>query len=594
MIAMKKLLYFFALLFSFSAAFALDASKLLPPEQAFVPQVNVTDEGISVQFSVADGYYLYQQKISADTDNGVVLSAPTFSTGEEINDEFFGKQIVYHRAAQVVWPYQKPVKSAYKLTLNYQGCAEVGVCYPPSTQEFEITDSGLYQTEVPKSGKDLFLSPSPNGSSSPQPSKDSSRFKLSWDTLNANLLAFFLAGIGLSFTACMYPLLPIVSSIVVSDKGTTKTRAFALSMIYVQGLALTYTVVGVIAGVTGALLTVWLQQPWVVLAAAVVMVVLALSMFGVFSLQLPSVIQSYFQQQSSKLSGGKIASVFVMGMLSALIIGPCVAPPLAFALGYIGQTGDATLGGLALYMLALGTGVPLVLIGTFGGHVLPKAGAWMNGIKYAFGFILLAVAVYLATPFLPYELTVALYSLLMIIPAGMLLAKASQFRGAMKFTSMLLGIFLLLAGTWFAYYSVMKETTNLHRFLTLTPSTADTHKPEHVYTDVTQLKQAMVSALEADPSQPIVLDFYADWCVSCKEMAAYTLNQPEVQAEVNMQRFFKADVTTNTPEHQALLKEYGLFGPPGIFVIHADGRLSEALLGFVKPDAFIRWYQDNR
>jgi thiol:disulfide interchange protein DsbD len=317
-------------------------------------------------------------------------------------------------------------------------------------------------------------------------------------------------------------------------------------------------------------------------------------MFGVFSLQLPSVIQSYFQQQSSKLSGGKIASVFVMGMLSALIIGPCVAPPLAFALGYIGQTGDATLGGLALYMLALGTGVPLVLIGTFGGHILPKAGAWMNGIKYAFGFILLAVAVYLATPFLPYELTVALYSLLMIIPAGMLLAKALQLRGAMKFTSLLLGIFLLLAGTWFAYYSVMKETTNLHRFLTLTSSTADTYKPEHVYTDVTQLKQAMVSALEADPSQPIVLDFYADWCVSCKEMAAYTLNQPEVQAEVNMQRFFKADVTTNTPEHQALLKEYGLFGPPGIFVIHADGRLSEALLGFVKPDAFIRWYQDNR
>ena len=591
---MKKLLYFFTLLLSFSAAFAVDASKLLPPEQAFVPQVNVTDEGISVQFAIADGYYLYQQKISADVDNNVALAAPTFSVGEEINDEFFGKQIVYHRAAQVVWSYQKPVKSTYTLTLNYQGCAEVGVCYPPNTQDFEITGSGLYQTEVPKSGKDLFLSPSSNGSSSPQPSKDSSRFKLSWDTLNANLLAFFLAGIGLSFTACMYPLLPIVSSIVVSDKGTSKTRAFALSMIYVQGLALTYTVVGVIAGVTGALLTVWLQQPWVVLAAAVVMVVLALSMFGVFSLQLPSVIQSYFQQQSSKLSGGKIASVFVMGMLSALIIGPCVAPPLAFALGYIGQTGDATLGGLALYMLALGTGVPLVLIGTFGGHILPKAGAWMNGIKYAFGFILLAVAVYLATPFLPYELTVALYSLLMIIPAGMLLAKALQLRGAMKFTSLLLGIFLLLAGTWFAYYSVMKETTNLHRFLTLTSSTADTYKPEHVYTDVTQLKQAMVSALEADPSQPIVLDFYADWCVSCKEMAAYTLNQPEVQAEVNMQRFFKADVTTNTPEHQALLKEYGLFGPPGIFVIHADGRLSEALLGFVKPDAFIRWYQDNR
>lgn len=230
----------------------------------------------------------------------------------------------------------------------------------------------------------------------------------------------------------MYPLIPIVSSIVVGDKAASKGRAFALSMVYVQGLALTYTLVGVIAGLTGALLTVWLQQPWVVLAAAALMVVLALSMFGLFSIQLPAAVQSYFQNQSNKLSGGKIASVFVMGMLSALIIGPCVAPPLAFALGYIGQTGDAALGGLALYALALGTGLPLIIIGTFGGHILPKAGVWMNGIKYAFGFVLLAVAVYLATPFLPYLLVVALYTLLMLVPAGLLLAQAPKMAGRLK------------------------------------------------------------------------------------------------------------------------------------------------------------------
>ena len=306
-------------------------------------------------------------------------------------------------------------------------------------------------------------------------------------------------------------------------------------------------------------------------------------------------MQSYFQNQSNKLSGGKIASVFVMGMLSALIIGPCVAPPLAFALGYIGQTGDAALGGLALYALALGTGLPLIIIGTFGGHILPKAGVWMNGIKYAFGFVLLAVAVYLATPFLPYLLVVALYTLLMLVPAGLLLAQVPKTAGRLKSVCLFLGAALLLGGTWFAWQSSQQQTTTLHRFLTLTPpaAMAEAGSHGHVYTDVGELKAAMQAALAADPSRPVLLDFYADWCISCKEMAAYTLNQPEVHDAVDMNRFFQIDVTANTPEQQALLKEYGLFGPPGVFVLHADGRRSEALLGFVKPAAFVEWYRQN-
>ncbi|MDU4876814.1 MAG: protein-disulfide reductase DsbD, partial [Neisseria subflava] len=363
---MKKFLYFLIAFLGLSSfAFAVDANDLLPPEQAFVPQVNVTDQGISVQFKIADGYYMYQSKIVAATNPDKVLAEPKFSKGEEKEDEFFGKQTVYHHTAQVDLPY-KQAAPQYKLTLTYQGCAEVGVCYPPVDTEFDVKGNGVYQpqSDEPVSAKDRFLQPSASsdGQMPAQPTTnnpDSSRFKLSWDTLNANLLAFFVAGLGLSFTACMYPLLPIVSSIVVGDKKAGKGRAFTLSMVYVQGLALTYTLVGVIAGLTGALLTVWLQQPWVVLAAAALMVILALSMFGLFNIQLPNSVQSYFQNQSNKLSGGKIISVFIMGILSALIVGPCVAPPLAFALGYIGQTGDAVLGGLALYALALGTGVPL-------------------------------------------------------------------------------------------------------------------------------------------------------------------------------------------------------------------------------------------
>lgn len=601
---MKKLFYFIlAFLALFNTAFAgpIDASKLLPPEQAFRPQINVTEQGINVQFQIAEGYYLYQSKIIADTDSaGVLADTPQFSPGEEKEDEFFGKQIVYHHAAQVNWPY-KQAFGQYKLTLSYQGCAEVGVCYPPVDTSFDINGNGLYEPQgdnAPVSAKERFTQPnakSSDGLKSAPAKGDSSRFKLSWDSLNANLLAFFLAGLGLSFTACMYPLLPIVSSIVVGDKNATKSRAFALSMVYVQGLALTYTLVGVFAGLTGALLTVWLQQPWVVLTAAAIMVLLALSMFGFFNIQLPSAVQSYFQNQSNKLSGGRMASVFVMGMLSALIVGPCVAPPLAFALGYIGQTGDAVLGGLALYALALGTGVPLIIIGTFGGHIMPRAGDWMNGIKSAFGFILLAVAVYLATPYLPYALVVSLYTLLLVVPAVWLLVRAGKQTGRLKSVAMVLGFLLLIGGAWFGWQSYQRQTTALHHFLTLTPPSEAGQSSDHgiMFTDVAELKAAMNAALKADPSKPVLLDFYADWCVSCKEMAAYTLNQPQVHEVVDMQRFFQIDVTANTAEHQALLKEYGLFGPPGVFVIRADGTRSEALLGFVKPEAFIEWYRQN-
>ncbi|MFV2030491.1 protein-disulfide reductase DsbD [Neisseria sp. S1] len=592
---MKK--FFYALLSLFAlvqTAWGIDASKLLPPEQAFIPQVIATGQGINVQFSIADGYYLYQSKITADTSPAGFLNSPQYSRGEIKEDEFFGKQTVYHQAAQINWPYNR-VPQPYILTLSYQGCADAGVCYPPVETTFNIGSEGIYQPEtLPSNRVDRFLAPSDNAPAS-STTRSNSRFTLSWDTLNANLLAFFLAGLGLSFTACMYPLIPIVSSIVVGDKSASKQRAFTLSFIYVQGLALTYTLVGVFAGLTGALLTVWLQQPWVVLAASVLMVILALGMFGVFSIQLPSSLQSYFQQQSSRLSGGKVASVFVMGMLSALIVGPCVAPPLAFALGYIGQTGDAALGGLALYTLAIGTGTPLILIGTFGGHILPKAGTWMNGIKYAFGFILLGVAVYLATPYLPYSVIATLYTLLMIIPAGLMLAKLPKLTGRLKSFSLIAGIVLLAGGSWFGYQSINRQSTALHHFLTLNPTTSTgNHIYGHVFTDVGELKAAMQRALDTNSNAPVLLDFYAEWCISCKEMAAYTLNQTEVAEAVDMNRFFTIDVTANTPEHQALLKEYGLFGPPGIFIIRADGSRSEALLGFVKPAAFIDWYQTHR
>ncbi|MDO4641987.1 MAG: protein-disulfide reductase DsbD [Neisseria sp.] len=579
------------------AAYAVDASKLLPPEQAFVPQVDVSDKGVNVEFNIADGYYLYQSRIQADTGNAGLLGEPQFSKGQEKEDEFFGKQTVFHQHAQVVWPYkQAGAHSGYTLKLTYQGCADVGVCYPPVENVFEIKGNGLYQPDnvPPANGKDRFLKPSSGQNDATQPQGQNSHpFNLSRETLGANLLAFFIAGLGFSFTACMYPLLPIVSGIVVGDKQVGKGRAFSLSMVYVQGLALTYTVVGLIAGLTGSLLTVWLQQAWVVLTAAGLLVVLALSMFGLFNIQLPAALQSYFQNQSNKLSGGRLASVFGMGMLSALIVGPCVAPPLVGALAYIGKTGDAVLGGLALYALALGTGVPLILVGTFGGHVLPRAGAWMNGIKYAFGIILLAAALYIARPFLPYAVVVVLYSLLLIIPAGMLLVRVMHTDGLMRQLSAVLGGVLLLGGLWFGFQSYSNKTTALHEFLTLYPDMEKGGLHSEKFTNVEELKAAMNMALQEKPNEPVLLDFYADWCVSCKEMEAKTLNQPEVGKAVDMSRFFQINVTANTPEQQELLKEYGLYGPPGIFVVKSGGHRSEALLGFVQADEFIEWVRHN-
>lgn len=595
---MKKLLFFFAALFSLGSAFAVDPSQLLPPEEAFVPQVQATDKGVEIGFKIADGYYLYRDKITIAAEPQTAFAAPVYSPGKEKEDEFFGKQTVYYHQAAVSYAYTAKPQDGYKLTVMYQGCADAGVCYPPTETLFDIKGAGLYQVNAPAAEKPSarFTAPAAvtqtEGQSAPAKTPDSSRFKLSWDTLNANLLAFFLAGLGLSFTACMYPLIPIVSSIVVGDKNASKGRALALTLVYTQGLALTYTLVGVIAGTTGALLTVWLQQPAVVLAAAALMVVLALSMFGLFNIQLPNAVQSYFQNQSNKLSGGKIAGVFGMGMLSALIVGPCVAPPLAFALGYIGQTGDAVLGGLALYALALGTGVPLVIIGTFGGHVLPKAGDWMNGVKYAFGFILLAVAVYLASSFLPYAAAAALYTALLLAPALLMLAKLGGMSGRLKTFAAVLSALLLAGGAWFGLQSWRGESTALHAFLTLHPA-AVADGLHRKYADADELKAALADALAADPSTPVILDFYADWCVSCKEMEAHTLNTEQVRAAVPMERFFQADVTANNPGHQALLKEYGLFGPPGVFVVKADGSRSEALLGFAKPDEFVAWYRKH-
>jgi thioredoxin:protein disulfide reductase len=577
---------------------ANDYGRLLAPEQAFVPQLTVHDQEIRVHFVIADGYYLYRNKIQVSTEPAGLFDAAQFiQPGKQKHDEFFGKQQVYYNYADVIWRYSTGAQTVpYQLTLSYQGCADAGICYPPVENTLTISRTGKYSiTSQPlRDQPDVRTFTIPAAKSSPPEwsgsSGSDSLFQLSRATLITNLMTFFIAGMGLSLTACMYPLLPIVSAIVMgSHQKTTKWRAFVLSFVYVQGLAFTYTIVGIVTARTGAFLTGWLQQPAVVLATAAILVILALSMFDLYSIQLPTRWQAFFQRASGRFRGGHLLSVLVMGALSALIVGPCVAPPLAFALGYIGQSGDATLGGMALYVMALGTGIPLILISVFGVHILPRAGGWMTCVKYLFGLMLMGAATYIATPFLNYHLVVAIYTLLMLVPAIYLGWQWYHSKGRQRWFNAVASVLFLIGGIYFVSASAMNYATPLHRFLTLTPPSGQHFgryfkKPE-------QLHQAMQQLFEDDPNKPVLVDFYADWCISCKEMTAFTLSKVSVRRVIEEERFLQIDVTNNTPAQRRMMQQYGLYGPPGLFVVHSNGYRSQPLIGYVPAPELLSWYE---
>ncbi|PIT61329.1 hypothetical protein BHC47_06950 [Snodgrassella alvi] len=597
---LKLLFMLLALLLGLnSAVLAADNNNLLPPEQAFIPELIVHNQDIRVHFVIADGYYLYRNKIQITTEPADIFGEGQFiQQGQQKHDEFFGTQQIYYDHADVVWRYStKGTQTVpYQLTLSYQGCADAGICYPPVENTLTISRTGKYRitpqsTHIQPVPPDTFTDPpvkAPPSEWSGSSGGDS-LFQLSRATLITNLMTFFIAGMGLSLTACMYPLLPIVSAIVMGTRQkTSKLRAFILSFVYVQGLAFTYTIVGIVTARTGAFLTGWLQQPAVVLTAAAILVILALSMFDLYSIQFPARWQAFFQQASGRFRGGHLLSVLVMGALSALIVGPCVAPPLAFALGYIGQSGDATLGGMALYVMALGTGIPLILISVFGVHILPRAGNWMVGVKYLFGLMLLGAATYIATPFLNYYLVITIYTLLMLIPAIYLGWQWYHSQGRQRWFNAITAALFLAGGIGFVSASIMNYATPLHRFLTLTPPSSQHFgryfdKPE-------QLRLAMQELFDEDPDKPVIIDFYADWCISCKEMTAFTLNKASVRRVIEEKRFLQIDVTNNTPAQRRMLQRYGLYGPPGLFVVHSNGYRSQPLIGYVPAPELLSWY----
>ncbi|KAB2926677.1 MAG: protein-disulfide reductase DsbD [Dechloromonas sp.] len=576
----------FLILFAFLASFA-HAEEFLDPAVAFKPSARALDgQTVEVVYTIAKDYYLYRDKFrfAAEGDTAT-LGTPVLPKGKEKDDDTFGKVEVYYKTVSIRLPVERfsSGELPLRLAVTSQGCAEAGVCYPPQTQTVSLTLPDPATT--------------PSASLVGEGGGDESGLIAA--TLKdagfwAILAFFFVAGLGLSLTPCVFPMIPILSGIIAGQgHKASHARGFALSLAYVLGMALTYAAVGVAAGLSGTLLTAALQNAWVLGAFALVFVILSLSMFGFYELQLPTALQSKLSEESSHLQGGRGIGVFLMGALSALIVGPCVAAPLAGALLYIGQTGDAVLGGTALFVMALGMGAPLIAVGTAGGSLLPKTGPWMEGVKKAFGVLLLATALWLVSPVLPTVVVMLGWAALLIIPAIFLHALdplPPHARGWQRFWKGI-GIVMLLTGAALLIGALAGGRDPLQPLAGLrgTAIAGEVRKlPFEPVRTVAELDARVAAA-----GRPVMLDFYADWCVSCKEMERFTFSDPAVQEKLAGFTLLKADVTANNDDDKALLARFKLFGPPGIIFFAADGRQIDKVrvVGFQDAPSFLRSLQ---
>jgi len=574
---------------------AANVDDLLEPEKAFRLTARALDPtAVEVRFQIADGYYMYRDKFKFAVAGGdAQLGTPEFPQGQIKKDEFFGTVETYRKQVAIRIPV---TGNAEKLALEVtsQGCADVGVCYPPMTQKADVrlaafslgTSSGPVSTSGALSfgGREV--------RSEPAIVSDESRFEQALASGNFLLMAalFFGAGILLAFTPCVLPMIPILSGIIVGEgRAITKAHAFALSVTYVLGMAVTYTALGVVAALSGSLLSSALQNPWVLWAFALVFVALALSMFGFYHLRLPAAFHAKVTRASARLKGGEIGAVALMGVLSAAIVSPCVAAPLAGALLYISQTRDVMLGAAALFALALGMGVPLVAVGTTEGALLPRAGHWMKGVQRFFGVLLLAVAIWIVSPVIPAAAQMLAWAALLIVGAMYLHALdplPHDAPGALRFFKGV-GIIALLAGAALVVGALAGSRDPLQPLAGLRIGASDAQAPEVRFERIASV--AELDARLKTVNRPVMLDFYADWCVSCKEMERFTFSDPEVKARLAGMTLLQADVTANSPADRELLKRFRLFGPPGIVFFDASGREIPGLrvIGFQPADRFL-------
>lgn len=551
----------------------------LHPDEAFKLDVVAKDsKTLEAVFTIEPGYYLYKDRIKFEIKDVALgtITAVNLPAGDMKEDPNFGTQEVYHHNFAAGIALDNAAKDVV-LHARLQGCSEKGLCYAPQLKKLNIAMS-----DAPVANS-VTRSAATTNTTVVESSEDEATSLLKSGKLWLIAAGFFGFGLLLSFTPCVLPMIPILSGIIVGDKKahkaeTSRLHSFNLSLAYVLGIALSYTIAGIAAGLSGQLLSNALQSPWMLSATALIFIVLSFSMFGFYELRLPSAIEERMVNTSNKLKGGQFLGVFIMGVISALIVSPCVAAPLAGALIYISQTRDVVLGGVALFALSIGMGVPLLLIGASAGHVLPKAGVWMTAVRNAFGVLMLAVAIFIVSPIIPTSVQLGLWAALLIIPAIYLHALDSlpldsvtgRSHPWMRFWKGV-GIMLLIMGIAMLIGALSGAKSPLQPLSGLSLSSSkqtNNHLPFVRVKNTTELDAHIDSA----NGKIVMLDFYADWCTSCKEMELLTFSDSDVQTSLKDAVLLQADVTNNTPEDLALLQRFNLYGPPGIIFFNRSGQ----------------------
>lgn len=527
-------------------------AEFLPVEQAFPVTTNASPGVVSAEWQSVAGYYLYQHRIYLKQNKQRIDPVSWSKDGKEKYDEAFGDIIAYYGDLTVTFDTHELTPGA--ATLHYQGCADAGLCYPPQTLAFEVIESSAKQE--------------PSRASNAKPANSTTSWFEGRSTL-AVLGIFFLLGLGLTFTPCVLPMVPILTSVVLGGGNTTPARGFWLSFVYVTGMAITYAAAGLAVGLLGAGANVQalMQSPPVLIGFAVLFLALSLAMFGVYELQLPSGLRNRLNNISQKQNGGNAVSVFIIGVLSALVVSPCVSAPLAGALAYLSTTGDAFSGALALLALGFGMGTPLIILGTTGATVLPRAGAWMNRIKYLFGFMLVGVAIWLVSRLLPGPLVLALWGALAVavgIVAGALSSPTESAQRWLKTPALMIFIYGVVA-----IAGALQGNSDL-----LNPIGESTHsESEAPFVKTTSI--AEINTLIAESQQPVMVDLYADWCISCKVMDEEIFAQEDAQLALRHLLWVQLDLTDNTEEHKAFMNTHGVFGPPTVLFFEAGSDNSQ-------------------
>jgi len=562
--------------------------ELLAPDKAYQFFATVKDANtLHVNWEIAPGYYLYKEKTQLELikESGVSLGAYAIPAGTPKEDEAFGKVEVFHDELSFDVPLDRSSTQAETIILKakFQGCADRGVCYPPMSKEISLNLPATASVAQPQPATSVPLS-----------EQDQIVKSLKQDSLAMTLLTFFGFGLLLSLTPCVFPMVPILSGIIIGHgKNTSVLHGFLLSLSYVTASAITYTIFGVLAAVFGSNLQVLFQQPWIIALFSTIFMLLALSMFGFYHLDLPDSIRAKLHNSSEKHRNGSFWGAAIMGALSSLIVGPCVAAPLAGALIYIGQTGNALLGGSALFVMGIGMGAPLLMLGASAGKLLPQKGDWLNSVNAVFGVIMLAVAVWMLSRILPAEITILLWSLLLIVPAIYLNALDSLPEHSSGWRKLWKGLGVIML----AYGLILLVGFGLGNSNPLKPlqglgitSAAAAPQAQHfeIVSSIAELETKLQQAKANH--QLVMLDFYADWCISCKEMEAYTFTDATVKQHLTSFMLLQADVTNNTEADKALLAKFKLIGPPGVIFYDKNQQELQALrvIGYQDAAAFAK------